>query len=246
MSEQEVYNALRAGGLSRWGTLSAMGNFAGESGNEYIRLEGDFDLSRAKSKAYMEAVDSGRMSRYDFSHDSRGWGLAQWTFSTRKDGLYDLCKSRGVSIGDKQAQNDWFFTELKFSYPGLYSCLQKCDESGLYNAVSRFCIEFENPKVKNIGERYKAALDIAERVCDNPAPDPPAEIFWPPRILQKGDKGPDVKVLQSILSARGYDVTIDGDFGSGTEAAVVAFKESEGLSKPTVMGNKAWSRLLRR
>lgn len=246
MSEQQVYDALRKGGLSRWGALAVMGNFQAESGNEPIRLEGDYSLDRKASREFMEKVDSGQISKQSFIYMARGWGLAQWTYWSRLEGLYDLCKSTQRSIGDVGAQTEWFFTELKLSYPELYKFLCKCTEADLYNATARVCTEFERPAVNNIDFRYNAAKSIADRVTDDPAPDPPVEIFWPPRILRKGDKGPDVKVLQSILSARGYDVTVDGDFGSGTEAAVIAFKESEGLSKPTVMGNKAWSRLLRR
>lgn len=247
MSEQSVYNLLRAGGLSRWGALSVMGNWKDESGNESVRVEGDFTASRELSKAYAADVDSGRTSKQTFCFDARGWGLAQWTFWSRKDGLYCLCKSRGVSIGDEKTQVDWFFSELKSGYASLYNFLRKCNETELYEAVSRMCIEFERPAVNNVQSRYNSAIEIGKRVNeDEPQPDPPKETYWPPRILERGMKGPDVAVMQSVLAARGYDVSIDGDFGNKTEEAVIAFKTSEGLTKPNVMGNKAWSRLLRR
>lgn len=49
-------------------------------------------------------------------------------------------------------------------------------------------------------------------------------------ILIKGAKGERVKALQQALKDKGFDPgEIDGDFGSGTEAAVLAFQKSEGL-----------------
>lgn len=42
--------------------------------------------------------------------------------------------------------------------------------------------------------------------------------------LRKGDKGPDVSELQRLLTERGYQVGIDGDFGPETYRAVRAFQ----------------------
>jgi hypothetical protein len=224
-----------------------MGNWKDESGNESVRVEGDFTASRELSKAYAADVDSGRISKQTFCFDARGWGLAQWTFWSRKDGLYCLCKSRGVSIGDEKAQVDWFFSELKSGYTSLYNFLRKCNETELYEAASRMCIEFERPAVNNVQSRYNSAVEISKRVTDDSTdPDQPVETYWPPRILRIGMKGPDVLVAQAVLAARGYDVAVDGDFGSATERAVIIFKNSENLSQPNVLGNKAWARLLKR
>lgn len=52
----------------------------------------------------------------------------------------------------------------------------------------------------------------------------------PPDILTIGDRGPDVRLLQEHLRAAGVDVTVDGDFGPATRAAVVAFQVSRGLA----------------
>jgi putative chitinase len=48
--------------------------------------------------------------------------------------------------------------------------------------------------------------------------------------LKEGCKGPDVTDLQTRLQAKGFPPgAIDGDFGPGTEAALIAFQKSEGL-----------------
>lgn len=47
---------------------------------------------------YTAAVDSGKYT--DFVHDSAGYGLAQWTYWSRKEGLLKLTQKKGVSIGN--------------------------------------------------------------------------------------------------------------------------------------------------
>ena len=48
--------------------------------------------------------------------------------------------------------------------------------------------------------------------------------------LKRRSTGPEVKKLQKRLKKAGFDPgTIDGHFGGGTEAAVMAFQASKGL-----------------
>jgi putative chitinase len=50
------------------------------------------------------------------------------------------------------------------------------------------------------------------------------------QILRKGSSGPEVAELQTELKTRGFSPgAIDGRFGPGTEAAIIAFQRSEGL-----------------
>jgi len=49
--------------------------------------------------------------------------------------------------------------------------------------------------------------------------------------LQQGSTGPDVTDLQTRLKELGFDPHgVDGNFGSGTKAAVIAFQQSQGLT----------------
>ena len=48
----------------------------------------------------------------DFVHDSAGYGLAQWTFWSRKQKLLVFALSRGKSIGDLEMQLDFLWKEL--------------------------------------------------------------------------------------------------------------------------------------
>lgn len=56
--------------------------------------------------------------------------------------------------------------------------------------------------------------------------------------LREGASGADVTLLQARLKERGFSPgSIDGTFGSGTEAAVIAFQRSQGLLPDGVVGS---------
>ena len=61
--------------------------------------------------------------------------------------------------------------------------------------------------------------------------------------LRKGDSGPDVVYLQTLLCSVGDPITVDGKFGSGTEKAVKAFQTQYGLTSDGVVGSKTWAAL---
>jgi peptidoglycan hydrolase-like protein with peptidoglycan-binding domain len=56
--------------------------------------------------------------------------------------------------------------------------------------------------------------------------------------LSVGDSGPAVVVLQKALAALHFDVgTPDGDFGSATEDAVIAFQQAHDLKPDGIVGS---------
>lgn len=66
-------------------------------------------------------------------------------------------------------------------------------------------------------------------------------------MLRRGDKGEVVRAAQFLLNGRKCSCGIwgaDGDFGPGTEAAVLAFQRRNGLDPDGVIGPSTWSKLL--
>lgn len=60
----------------------------------------------------------------------------------------------------------------------------------------------------------------------------------PRPLLKMGDKGEDVKALQTALK-----ITADGDFGPGTKAAVIKFQKANGLYADGIVGKNTWAKL---
>lgn len=54
--------------------------------------------------------------------------------------------------------------------------------------------------------------------------DVPIEYRMPTGIVKKGDRGEGVAWIQQTLNAKGYNLVVDGIFGSGTEKAVKDFQ----------------------
>jgi peptidoglycan hydrolase-like protein with peptidoglycan-binding domain len=69
---------------------------------------------------------------------------------------------------------------------------------------------------------------------------------WP--VLRQGSNSAwppaTVRSLQYLLNARGAHLAVDGVFGAGTRAAVVAFQQAHGLTPDGVAGNLTWSALI--
>ena len=246
MSTQTIYNQLRAAGCSPAGALALLGNWACESANESCRLQGDFTEGRTLSREYAEKVDRGQMSEDTFAHDGKGWGLAQWTFPSRKAELLRFCRQRGVSIADEQAQVDFAVWELQNQYPILWQYLCSAKPDDLYDAVERVCTQYERPAYNNVDNRYQAALRIRDNLREEDEdPDEPDSPFWPPRMLDLNMVGADVQVVQSILLARGYAVGgVSGIYDTRTRNMVMAFQAESGLIADGVCGPKTWRGLV--
>jgi len=243
---KKLYTFFTASGMTHAGALGLLGNLQAESGCEACRLQGDFDLNRAKSKSYATRVDSGELSIHVMANDQAGWGLAQWTYPTRKANLAYFCKERGVSIADETAQAAFILKELREEYFQLLKFL--CSTGEMFTACKRVCEEYERPAVNNVQARYAMAQNIEKQIADSVPADggkPTGETYWPPRTLDKNMSGCDVLVIQSILSARGlYKGDMNGNFSDRLDAAVKDFQTRKGLSVDGVVGPMTWRKLL--
>lgn len=63
---------------------------------------------------------------------------------------------------------------------------------------------------------------------------------------ERGDDGQEVMAIQKRLAELKYSVSIDGDFGPGTEAAVKKFQSDYGLDADGVIGPATYRTLMKR
>lgn len=69
-----------------YGVAGLMGNLFVESALSPINLQGTYEKKLGYTDVtYTEAVDNGTYT--NFAKDSAGYGLAQWTYKTRKANL---------------------------------------------------------------------------------------------------------------------------------------------------------------
>ncbi|MGW3247327.1 TIGR03767 family metallophosphoesterase [Streptomyces sp. NPDC001070] len=70
---------------------------------------------------------------------------------------------------------------------------------------------------------------------------------WQPLVvvpLHQGDTGPAVSAVQYLLNARGTALTVDGVFGTATDAAVRSFQTARGLPADGTVRSGTWLNLL--
>lgn len=123
MTEKEIWDFLYKRIGNPFGVAALMGNLWTESHLDSTDLQGTYERRLGMSNLqYTNAVDSGVYTRDDFIHDGAGYGLAQWTYWSRKESLYEYAKQAGKSIGDTGMQLEFLLSEIK-SYKTVMSAI---------------------------------------------------------------------------------------------------------------------------
>lgn len=142
-NEEFIWNYFKNKGLPSAGIAGLMGNLYAESGLNSINLQNSFEKDlKMTDIEYTNAVDKG--SYKNFVNDKAGYGLAQWTFWSRKQNLLNFCKSKKQSIGSLQAQLDFLYQELTTNYLSVWKTLQIA--RSVKEASNEVLFNFERPK----------------------------------------------------------------------------------------------------
>jgi len=111
MNDKKIWDYLIAKIGNPFGVAGLMGNLYAESGLRANNLQNSYSRKLGLSdEEYTAAVDNG--SYTNFVRDSAGYGLAQWTYHSRKRNLQEFAKDAGKSIGDLDMQLDFLVHEL--------------------------------------------------------------------------------------------------------------------------------------
>lgn len=111
-NEQIIWGFLFSNIGNAYGVAGLMGNLYRESGLRSNNLQNSYEKSLGMTdEEYTAAVDNG--SYTNFVHDKAGYGIAQWTYYSRKQALLDYMKGNGISIGDLSGQLVFLINELK-------------------------------------------------------------------------------------------------------------------------------------
>lgn len=153
-NEQKIWNYLKSKINNNYGVAGLMGNLYAESGLNPKNLQNTYEKSLGLSDtAYTQAVDNGTYT--NFVKDKAGYGLAQWTYWSRKQNLLTFIKNKKVSIGDLEAQLDFLYKELSENYSSILHTLENA--TSILQASNEVLLKFEKPANQSIIVQNKRA-----------------------------------------------------------------------------------------
>ena len=154
MSESAIWNYLKSQGLTDCGVAGLMGNLYAESGLNPRNLQNSYEKSLGyDDDSYTLAVDNGTYT--NFVNDSAGYGLAQWTYWSRKQALLAYCKASGASIGSLDTQLGFLMKELSEGYQSVLRVLKST--SSILEASNAVLLQFERPADQSTAVQNKRA-----------------------------------------------------------------------------------------
>ena len=141
--EKRIWDFLKAEGFNDFGVAGLMGNLLAESGLRPNNMEDQYQSKLGyNDESYTRAVDNGTYT--NFVKDAVGYGLAQWTYWTRKQNLLNFAQQNNKSIGDLDMQLNFLIKELKESYTNsVYNVLKKA--TSVLEASNAVLLNFERP-----------------------------------------------------------------------------------------------------
>lgn len=176
--EERIWNLLSSkvknssGNTNLYGVAGIMGNMMAESALNPINLQNTFEKKLGMNDTeYTAAVDNKTYTQDQFIHDGAGYGLAQWTWWSRKRNLLNYARDKGVSIGDLDMQVEFLCQELSTQYTGVWSTC--CNSTSIKEISNMILHQFERPAghngdMKDFHEkkRYEYSVGIYERHCN--------------------------------------------------------------------------------
>lgn len=153
-NEERIWNYLKGKIQNDYGVSGLMGNLFAESGLNPKNLQNSFEKKLGLTDAeYTAAVDRG--SYKNFVKDSAGYGIAQWTYWSRKENMLAFARAAGKSIGDLEMQLDFLYKELSTGYKSVLSALKAA--KSVRAASDTVLLNFERPADQSEAVKKKRA-----------------------------------------------------------------------------------------
>ena len=163
-NSEKIWKYLRTLGYNENGAAAIMGSLQHESGMMPNNLQNTYEKALGSDSVYTKKINDGTYNRNKFMHDGGGYGLAQWTYNTRKAGLYDATIAKSKSISDMKSQLDFLNKEV--SDMGLDAALKNAKSVSDANKI--FVGQFERPagSESGTGSVYDNRLKTANNYYD--------------------------------------------------------------------------------
>ncbi len=149
----KTWTFLRVGmGLTKKQAAGVCGNILAES--VFSADNAQDEVTIKKKKVYYPGVHNSKDYEYK-TNDGVGYGLIQWTYRPRKQGLEDMAKNMNLSVSNLNVQFAYFRKEMT-TEPDYKGTWQKiCNAETAKEASDIFLTDIENPRVKNYTTRRK-------------------------------------------------------------------------------------------
>ena len=157
---QQIEDFARTWTFLRVGMGASSKAAAGVMGNIYAESAVSHD--NAQNSSYPGKHNSS----YSYKeNDGVGYGLIQWTYQDRKQGLLNKANEMGISVTDINAQLAYFRTELTGLYSKAWSSIN--ESKSVDGASDIFLQEIENPARPNLIQRREYAQKFYDYFKNN-------------------------------------------------------------------------------
>ena len=153
-----LWNFLLAQTGNAYGVAGLMGNLWVESHCCPYELETheqqytycwDYTVNHVRTLTSASAFASQYYGSYIYegqTYYAKGFGLAQWTYSTRKEALYNYVYN-GLDhtyLGDMERDANFLVYEMQNSYPDVWNVL--CNATSIEQASDKVLMDYEAPR----------------------------------------------------------------------------------------------------
>jgi len=154
----------------------------------------------------------------DPAHGMNSEELAEALRAAKDERIKYVISNKKIASGTNQDKPAWQWRPYTGANPHNHHC---------HVSIKSDKASYDDTREWVIAMTPSAAAVAAPPVASDP-------------VLRKGDKGPDVGRLQTLLNAKGVTVGVDDDFGQNTKDAIIAFQATNALVADGVCGKYTW------
>lgn len=162
MTIKEIYDWLKNCGLTDAGVSGLLGNIKAESGIKSNNMQNSYETKLGLTdKQYTDMINNGTYNKTQFVNDKIGYGLCQWTYWSRKLGLYEFAESINHNINSTEMQLKYLMQELNTRYKSVLQVLKT--NNNLRTCSDTVLTQFEKPQDQSLevaNKRYEYSKEI--------------------------------------------------------------------------------------
>ena len=200
---EKVWNFLSAFIGNDYGVAGLMGNLYAESALVSNNLQNTFEKKLGMTDAeYTSRVDN---ETYDnFVKDSAGYGLAQWTYWSRKQALLAFADNKKASIGNLDMQLEFLKKEISENYASLLATLKTA--TSVLEASNAVLTIYERPADQGASVQAKRA-SFGQKFFDQYHKEAKSDVMY---VVQVGafTKKENAEALMEKIKAAGFDAIL--------------------------------------